>query len=309
MKQQSAESGQTNSYHTTVMLREAVNALQIKPNGVYVDCTLGGGGHAKAILERLGENGKLFGFDQDADVLQNVPADDRLRFIPQNFRHLQRFLRLHEVTTVDGVLADLGVSSHQFDEGHRGFSYRFDSLLDMRMNQQQPTTAAEIANGFGAEKLQHLLSEYGEVTNAKTLAQTIVSTRQQRAFKTIDDLVNVLKPLAKGNPHRYYAQVFQAFRMEVNEEIPALKELLEQLPNVLAAGGRAAIISFHSLEDRLVKTFFKQGSFEIATDPIYGNKQQTVFKLITKKPLEPSADELKRNPRAGSAKLRVAERE
>jgi len=308
MKQQLADPGHTNSYHTTVMLQEAVDALVTNPDGVYVDCTLGGGGHAKAILERLGKNGKLFGFDQDADARQNVPADDRLLFIPQNFRHLQRFLRLHEVTTVDGVLADLGVSSHQFDEGSRGFSYRFDALLDMRMNQQQPTTAADIANGFTAEKLQQLLSEYGEVTNAKTLALTITNTRQQRPFKTIDDLVNVLKPLAKGNPHRYYAQVFQAFRMEVNEEIPALKELLEQLPDVLAPGGRAAIISFHSLEDRVVKTFFKQGSFEVAADPVYGNRQQNVFRLITKKPLEPSVEEIKRNPRAGSAKLRVAEK-
>lgn len=308
MKQLSADSMLTNSYHTTVLLQEAVDALAIKPDGVYVDCTLGGGGHAKAILERLGATGKLFGFDQDADAQQNVPADDRLRFIPQNFRHLRRFLRLHEVTTVDGVLADLGVSSHQFDEGSRGFSYRFDAPLDMRMNQQQPTTAAAVANGFSADKLQLMLSEYGEVTNAKTLANTMVDIRQQRPFKTIDDLVNVLKPLAKGNPHRYYAQVFQAFRMEVNEEIPALMELLEQLPDVLKPGGRAAIISFHSLEDRLVKTFFKQGSFQVAEDPVYGNRQQTVFRQVTKKPLEPSAEEVKRNPRAGSAKLRVAER-
>ena len=308
MNQQDAKPGQTNSYHTTVLLQEAVDALNIKPEGVYVDCTLGGGGHTKAILERLGKNGKLFGFDQDAAAVQNVPADDRLVFIPQNFRHLQRFLRLHDVAAVDGVLADLGVSSYQFDEGSRGFSYRFDALLDMRMNQQQLITAAAITNGSSAEKLQLMLSEYGEVTNAKTLAHTIVNTRQQRLFTTIADLLNVLKPLAKGNPHRYYAQVFQAFRMEVNEEIPALKELLEQLPKLLKPGGRAAIISFHSLEDRLVKTFFKQGSFEVESDPVYGNRQQTVFKLITKKPLEPSADELKRNPRAGSAKLRVAER-
>lgn len=309
MNQPPTESTQKSSYHTTVMLEEAVDALAIKPDGMYVDCTLGGGGHTKAILEKLGENGKLFAFDQDAAAAQNVPPDKRIVFVPHNFRHLQRFLRLHEVTVVDGVLADLGVSSYQFDEGSRGFSYRFDALLDMRMNQQQPTTAADIANTFSAERLQQMLSEYGEVTNARTLAQTIVSTRQQRSFKTIDDLLNVLKPLAKGNPHRYYAQVFQAFRMEVNDEIPALKELLKQLPAVLKPGGRAAIISFHSLEDRLVKTFFRQGGFDIADDPVYGHKQQTVFKLITKKPVEPSADELKRNPRAGSAKLRIAERE
>lgn len=308
MDKKFSETQLTGSYHTTVLLHEAVDALLIKENGVYVDCTLGGGGHTKQMLEKLGKGGKLFAFDQDADAVQNVPQDDRLVFIPHNFRHLQRFLRLHEVTAVDGVLADLGVSSHQFDEGSRGFSYRYDALLDMRMDQQQAKTAADIANTFTADKLQQMLSEYGEVTNAKTLAQAIITSRQQRAFKTIDDLMNVLKPLAKGNPHRYFAQVFQAFRMEVNEEIPALKELLEQLPKVLKQGGRAAIISFHSLEDRLVKTFFKQGSFEVDDDPVYGNKQQSVFNLITKKPIEPTAAEMKRNPRAGSAKLRVAEK-
>jgi 16S rRNA (cytosine1402-N4)-methyltransferase len=307
MKQPLAESPLPN-YHTTVLLHEAVMTLNIQPGGIYVDCTLGGGGHTRLILEQLGSSGKLFAFDQDADAVQNVPQDDRLVFIPQNFRHLQRFLRLHGVTQVDGVLADLGVSSHQFDEAERGFSYRYDAPLDMRMDQSGTATAATIANTYSAERLQEMLSQYGEVTNARTLAQTIVSHRMQQPFKTINDLLVVLKPIVKGNPHRYFAQVFQAFRMEVNEETVVLKELLLQLPKVLKPGGRAAIIAFHSLEDRLVKTFFKQGSFEQETDPLYGSKTEKLFNIITKKPIEPSAQEIKENPRAGSAKLRVAER-
>jgi 16S rRNA (cytosine1402-N4)-methyltransferase len=294
-------------YHTTVLLHETVDALNMQPNGVYVDCTMGGGGHTRLMLSKLGPSGKLFAFDQDADAVRNIPQDDRLVFVPQNFRHLQRFLRLHDVVKVDGVLADLGVSSHQFDEGGRGFSYRFDAELDMRMDQRLDRTAATVANTFSAEQLQEMLSQYGEVTNAKTLAQNIVSSRAQRPFKSINDLLNVLKPLAKGNPNRYFAQVFQAFRMEVNEEVTTLKEMLEQLPKVLKPGGRAAIISFHSLEDRIVKTFFKQGTFELKDDPLYGSKAQKVFEVITKKPIEPSAKEIKENPRAGSARLRVAE--
>lgn len=297
-----------NHYHTTVLLHEAVDALNIQPDGVYVDCTLGGGGHTRLILEKLGKSGKLVAFDQDADAIRNVPEDERLVFVPQNFRHLSRFLRLHEIDEVDGVLADLGVSSHQFDEGSRGFSYRFDAALDMRMDQRSGKTAADIANTYSAEQLQTMLSQYGEVTNARTLAAAIVNGRPQKPIQTINDLLNVLKPLAKGNPNRYYAQVFQAFRMEVNDEIGVLKEMLEQLPKVLKGGGRAAIISFHSLEDRLVKVFFKQGSFEVEDDPLYGSKTKRVFEVISKKPIEPTAQEIKQNPRAGSARLRVAEK-
>ncbi|MES2775312.1 MAG: 16S rRNA (cytosine(1402)-N(4))-methyltransferase RsmH [Bacteroidota bacterium] len=296
-------------YHIPVMLHEVIENLNIQPDGVYIDCTMGGGGHTREILKQLGDGGRLIAFDQDADAAANAPDDERIVFVPHNFRHLGKFLKLHQATGADGLMADLGVSSHQFDEGSRGFSFRYDALLDMRMDQRQGRTAADIANTYTAEQLQQMLSLYGEVTNAKTLAQSIVSARQQHRYKTIQDLVQVLNPLAKGNPNRYYAQVFQAFRIEVNEEMEALKEMLMQLPKALKPGGRAAIITFHSLEDRMVKTYFKQGGFETADeDPIYGNKVSSPFKIVTKKPIEPSESEQKLNPRSRSARLRVAER-
>ncbi len=298
---------QPDVYHIPVMLHEVVDALAIKPTGVYVDCTMGGGGHAREILKKLGPAGKLIAFDQDADAEKNVPNDERIIFVPHNFRHLQRFLRLHGVPKADGVLADLGVSSHQFDEGSRGFSFRFEAALDMRMDQRQSQTAADVVNNFSAEALQTMFSNYGEVTNAKTLAQSIVQARQTAPVRTIKDLANILQPLAKGNPNKYFAQVFQALRMEVNAEMEALKDMLSQLPNVLLSGGRAAIITFHSLEDRMVKNFFKEGSFEKTEDPIYGNKNVSPFEIITKKPIEATAAELKINPRSRSARLRVAE--
>ncbi len=298
-----------NNYHIPVMLMEVIAGLNIQPNGTYIDCTMGGGGHTKAILNELGNEGKLIAFDQDADAAANAPQDKRVVFVPHNFRHLGKFLKLHNATGADGLLADLGVSSHQFDEGSRGFSFRYEALLDMRMDQRQGRTAADIANTYTAEQLQQMLSLYGEVTNAKTLAQSIVAARQQRRFKTIEDLIQVLSPMAKGNPNRYYAQVFQAFRIEVNEEMEALKEMLLQLPQALQPGGRAAIITFHSLEDRMVKTYFKQGGFEATEeDPIYGSKVSSPFKIITKKPIEPMEAEQKLNPRSRSARLRIAER-
>ncbi len=296
-------------YHIPVMLTEVITGLNIQFNGTYIDCTMGGGGHTKAMLKQLGSEGRLIAFDQDADAAANAPNDERVLFVSHNFRHLGKFLKLHNAAGADGLLADLGVSSHQFDAGSRGFSFRFEALLDMRMNQRQGRTAADIANTYTAEQLQQMLSLYGEVTNAKTLAQLIVAARQQRKFKTIEDLMQVLSTLAKGNPNRYYAQVFQAFRIEVNEEMEALKEMLVQLPHALKKGGRAAIITFHSLEDRIVKTYFKQGGFEVLDeDPIYGSKVSLPFKILTKKPIEPSAAEQKLNPRSRSARLRIAER-
>lgn len=299
-----ADSG---TYHVPVMLQETIDALDIKPNGIYVDCTFGGGGHSKAILNKLGPQGKLVAFDQDADAAANIPSDPRIVFVPENFRHIQRFLRLHGLLPVDGIMADLGVSSHQFDEAERGFSFRFDAELDMRMDRRQTTTAAHILNNYDATALQEMFSAYGEVTNAKTLAAAIVVKRSNAPFHAIKDLLQVLSPLSKGNPNRYYAQVFQALRIEVNNELGVLKEWLEQLPEVLKVGGRVAVITFHSLEDRLVKVFFRDGGFVINVDPVYGARSASPFTLITKKPIEASVQEIKRNDRSRSARLRVAE--
>lgn len=297
-------------YHVPVLLAESLEALAIRPDGIYVDCTFGGGGHSRAILEKLGPNGKLVGFDQDADAKQNLPADDRLLFIPQNFRHLARFLRLHKITGVDGILADLGVSSHQFDEAGRGFSTRFDAPLDMRMDTRADMTAAQVLQTYTEQQLHKLFEQYGEVTNAKTLARTITDTRGKVPMATISQFKAALQPVVKGNPNKYFAQVFQALRIEVNDEMGALKEMLTQLPQVLNPGGRAAIISFHSLEDRLVKNFFRDGRFEETPDenPFENSKVQPVLKVISKKPIIPSEAEMKINPRSRSAKLRVAEK-
>src|SRR6476469_2945970 len=248
------------TYHTAVLYHESLDALQIKPNGVYVDCTFGGGGHSRGILERLNKNGRLIAFDQDADAQQNLFKDDRVIFVPHNFRHLQRFLRLYKYPKVDGVLADLGVSSHQFNKGERGFSTRFNGPLDMRMDQRQQQTAANILLTHSEPQLHKIFDQYGEVTNAKTLAKYIVQHRKQASLKTINEFKALLQPVVKGNPNKYLAQVFQALRIEVNDEMGALKEMLEQIPQVLNSGGRAAIITFHSIEDRIVKNFFKQGS-------------------------------------------------
>jgi 16S rRNA (cytosine1402-N4)-methyltransferase len=249
----------------------------------------------------------LIVFDQDPDAECNLPNDDRLRFVRQNFIHLARYLRLYGIEKVDGLLADLGVSSHQFNEAERGFSYRFEAMLDMRMDTLQPVTAATVLNEYSAEALQSMFSRYGEVTNARTLAVSIVNQRGVSRLKTIADLLQILKPLSKGNPQRYYAQVFQAIRIEVNNELGALKGLLELLPKVMKTGGRVAIITFHSLEDRLVKQFFKEGTFEEEADPLYGRKASSPFRLVNKKPVEASTEEVKRNVRARSARLRVAE--
>ncbi len=297
------------NYHTPVLLNEVIEGLHITPGGVYVDCTFGGGGHSLAILQHLNAGGKLYVFDQDADAKKNVPDDERVVFIPQNFRHLQRFLKLHKVTAVDGLLADLGVSSHQFDEAARGFSIRFDAALDMRMDQRTATTAADVIKNFTEQQLHKLMEQYGEVTNAKTLAKTIVQQRAIAPIRTINEFKLAVKDAVKGNPQKYFAQVFQALRIQVNEELVVLQELLQQIPHVLKPGGRAAIITFHSLEDRLVKNYFRDGSFdELQADNVFGTKPENPLRVITKKPITASQDELKRNSRSRSAKLRVAER-
>lgn len=298
-----------NQYHTPVLLKEAIEALNIKEDGVYVDCTFGGGGHSRELLKYLGPNGKLIVFDQDEDAKRNVPQDDRVIFVPQNFRHLQRFLRLHKFAKVDGVLADLGVSSHQFDTAERGFSTRFDAAMDMRMDNRQTTTAATVLNSFTELQLHKMFEKYGEVTNAKTLAKTIVEQRFIKPFTTINTFKQSISSVVKGNPNKYLAQVFQALRIEVNEEMKVLEEMLEQTKAVLNIDGRVAVISFHSLEDRIVKNFFKNGSIEEQeADDVYGTRAENPFTIITKKPITASSTEQKNNTRSRSAKLRVAQK-
>lgn len=301
--------GQAVNYHIPVLLKESIDGLNIKPGGVYVDCTFGGGGHSEAILQQLDETGKLLVFDQDEAAAKNLPKDERVTFFPQNFRHLQRFLRLHKVMQVDGILADLGVSSHQFDEAARGFSIRFDAALDMRMDQRQGLTAADLIRDLTEQQLHKMLEQYGEVTNAKTLAKTIVQQRSLTPIRTVNEFKQSVQAVVKGNPQKYFAQVFQALRIQVNEELSALRELLEQIISMLKPGGRVAIITFHSLEDRIVKNFFRNGTFEeTEIDEVYGTRFKNPLQPITKKPVTATAEELKQNPRSRSAKLRVAEK-
>ncbi len=298
------------SYHIPVLFSEVIDGLNIKSEGIYVDCTFGGGGHSKGILEKLGKKGRLIAFDQDADAANNLPEDERILFIPQNFRHIQRFLKLYKIGQVDGVLADLGVSSHQFDEGDRGFSIRFDGPLDMRMDQREGLTAADVINTYAESKLHLLFEQFGEVSNSKTLAKHIVEARKHTQVQTILQFKSMISPVVKGNPNKYLAQVFQALRIEVNGEMEVLKEMLLQLNDVVKEGGRVAIITFHSLEDRIAKQFFKNGGFEEEEDdnPFVQTIKEQKWKLINKKPITATDAELKINKRSRSAKLRVAER-
>ena len=304
------EQGHTNQgYHIPVLFHETLTGLNIKPDGIYVDCTFGGGGHSAGILSQLNEKGKLFAFDQDADAKRNVMDDARVVFIPENFSNLQRFLRLHKVTGVDGILADLGVSSHQFDKADRGFSIRFSGPLDMRMDQRQALSAEDVVRNYTAAQLHKIFEQYGEVTNSKTLAAHIVSARAHVSVTTIEQFKSLIAPVVKGNPNKYLAQVFQALRMEVNNEMGALESMLSQVPDVLNPGGRVAIITFHSIEDRMVKNFFRQGSFiETPNHPFLPDNKEDVFTVITKKPITATEEELKNNTRSRSAKLRIAEK-
>ncbi|WP_367390342.1 16S rRNA (cytosine(1402)-N(4))-methyltransferase RsmH [Lewinella sp. LCG006] len=296
------------SYHLPVMARECLDYLQIDPAGTYVDVTFGGGGHSKLILEQLGPDGRLLAFDQDADAEKNLPSDERLLFAAANFRHLKRYLRLYGIKQVDGILADLGVSSHQLDVPERGFSFRFTADLDMRMNQQDGPTAAEILAHTPVDELQYVFGTYGEVRNARTLAQRIGEAREQQAITTVDEFVQIVEPLARGKVNRYLAQVFQALRIAVNDEMRALEEMLEQATTVLRPGGRLVAMSYHSLEDRMVKNVLKTGQVSgEQTKDFYGHIYRP-YRLLTKKPVEASAAEVAENPRARSAKLRVGER-
>lgn len=296
-------------YHIPVLLHETIDALQVNPGGIYVDCTFGGGGHSRELLKRLGPGGRLLVFDQDEQAKQNLPDDQRVTFIHQNFTHLHRMLKLNGVTGVQGIMADLGVSSHQFDEAERGFSIRFDAPLDMRMDKRNALTAARVVMEYGERQLHLLFEKYGEVTNSKTLAATIVRARKTTPLLTTGTLKTVLEPVVKGNPNRYLAQVFQALRIEVNNELGVLEEMLEQTPALLTPGGRLAIITFHSLEDRLVKRFFKTGTFNPPEDnPFIQTHENNPFRVITQKPVEPGSEEIAANPRSRSARLRVAEK-
>lgn len=293
-------------YHNPVLLKESVDGLNIKPDGVYVDVTFGGGGHSKEILSRLSEKGKLFGFDQDNDAQRNIIEDSRFTLIPQNFRFIKRYLRFYGIKKVDGVLADLGVSSHQFDEADRGFSTRFDAELDMRMNQAGELSAFEVVNNYDEERLSNVLFQYGELRNAKSIAKKIVDTRTEKPIKTSFELKEVLSQFVpKAKEHKVLAQIFQGIRIEVNQEIEVLKEFLIQIPEILNDDGRLSVISYHSLEDRLVKRFIRDGMFEGQPEKdFYGNitvPMKKVGKLII-----PTSKEIKENNRARSAKLRIA---
>ena len=294
------------NYHSPVLLKESIDALAIKKDGVYVDVTFGGGGHSREILSRLGENGRLFGFDQDPDALENVIDDARFTLIPENFRYISRFLRFNGVKKVDGVLADLGVSSHQFDEGERGFSTRFDGDLDMRMNQKSKISAKEVIGSYSEEKLAEILFLYGELRNSRNIAKTIIEKRQEEKIETSFQLKEALqKYIPNAVAHKILAQIFQAIRIEVNEELEVLKEFLLQMPNLLNKEGRLSVISYHSLEDRLVKRFIRTGLFvgEPEKD-VFGNTEVPMEKVG--KLMVPKAAEIKVNNRSRSAKLRIA---
>ncbi|MEI7663345.1 MAG: 16S rRNA (cytosine(1402)-N(4))-methyltransferase RsmH [Bacteroidota bacterium] len=295
-------------YHKSVLLRESIEALEIVQGGIYVDATYGGGGHAKAILEKLGQ-GKLVAFDQDEEAISNRIDDPRLIMVNSNFRFLRNFLKLHNLSEVDGILADLGISSHQIDQPDRGFSTRFDGILDMRMDQKKKQTAKDVVNHYSEENLRDLFYAYGEIRNARKLAARIVEARKIKAIETTASLKEIANTCAeRGKEFKYQAQLFQALRIEVNQEMDALREFLKQATNALKPGGRLVVISYHSLEDKLVKNYFRAGNFEGAIEKDFYGNVLTPFKMITRKAVVPAAGEVEENSRARSAKMRVAEK-
>ena len=296
-------------YHIPVMLNECMEGLAIKPDGVYVDVTFGGGGHSREILSRLGKKGTLYGFDQDADAENNIPEDDRFVFVRSNFRYLSNFMRFHGETEIDGLLADLGVSSHHFDDKDRGFSFRFQGMLDMRMNTRAGKTAADILNTYTEEALSTLFYLYGELKNSRKLASVIVRARETKPLVTTDEFLALITPyIGKDKEKKMLAQVFQALRIEVNDEMRALREMLQQAMRLLKPGGRQVVMTYHSLEDRLVKNFFKSGNFEGTISQDFFGNIQSPFRLINNKVITPSSEEVEVNPRSRSAKLRIAEK-
>jgi 16S rRNA (cytosine1402-N4)-methyltransferase len=296
-------------YHTPALLSETIDGLNIKPDGVYVDVTFGGGGHSREILAQLGPKGKLLGFDQDFDAVKNSIDDKRFTFVRSNFRYLKNFLKYHNIEKVDGILADLGVSSHHFDEAERGFSFRFDGALDMRMNTESKLTAAVILNTYTEEQLADVFYLYGELHNSRKIARTIVQSRTQKPIERIFQFIEILKPyFGREKEKKDMARVFQALRIEVNKEMEVLEELLIQSLDVLNKGGRLAILTYHSLEDRLVKNYFRSGNFEGKLEKDFYGNIIAPLKPVNNKVIIASDEEINRNPRARSAKLRVAER-
>ncbi len=297
------------TYHTPVLLHESTEGLNIDPKGIYVDVTFGGGGHSKVILEKLGKGGKLFGFDQDEDAEKNIPENEKFIFVRSNFRFLSNFMAWHEIEQIDGLLADLGVSSHHFDDETRGFSFRFDSPLDMRMNKRAGKTAAEILNNYSPEALADIFYFYGELKNARQIASAVVKYRIQKKIETTTDFLEILKPFfGREKEKKYMAQVFQALRIYINGEMDALKEMLLQALQLLKPGGRLVVITYHSLEDRLVKNFFKTGNFEGNVEKDFYGNVLTPFRQINNKVIVPAEEEIERNPRSRSAKLRIVEK-
>ena len=296
------------SYHSPVLLTESIEGLSINPEGIYVDVTFGGGGHSRKIMEHLSENGRLYAFDQDSDALANSIDDSRFTLIHENFKHLKSFLRLEGVRKIDGLLADLGVSSHQFDEGGRGFSIRFDAALDLRMDQRQKRTARDVVNGESEGRLKEILSLYGEIPNAGRMANAIATARNQKTIDTTFDLCRAVeKHIPRNQENKFLAMLFQALRIEVNDEMGALREMLLAAKDLLKPGGRIAILTYHSLEDRIVKNFLRSGNLEGKIEKDFYGNILSPFKVI-EKGLTASEEEVERNPRARSAKLRVAEK-
>jgi 16S rRNA (cytosine1402-N4)-methyltransferase len=298
-----------NTYHTPALLNESIDGLNIMPSGVYVDVTFGGGGHSREILKRLGDQGRLIAFDQDKDAFRNSIPDPRFTLVHGNFRFLKNFLRFYNVDSIDGLIADLGVSSHHFDESSRGFSFRFKGDLDMRMNQNANISAADILNEYTADKLSDIFYRYGELKNSRKIAASIVKFRESQKIKKTDEFLSILEPYTRrDNEKKVLAQAFQALRIEVNKEMDTLTDMLRQALQVMKPEGRISVISYHSLEDRLVKNFFKTGNFEGRLEKDFYGNSLTPFRLVNRKVIVPSDEEQKANPRSRSAKLRIAEK-
>ena len=297
------------TYHIPVLLQESIEGMNLQPNGIYVDMTFGGGVHSKEILRQGDSSIRLFSFDQDADAEKNIVDDNRFTFVRSNFRYLYNFLRYHQVEQVDGILADLGVSSHHFDDSERGFSFRFDGNLDMRMNKRAGITAADVVNTYDEERLANIFYLYGELKNSRKLASAIAKARNEKAIKTIGDFLEIVKPMfGREREKKELAKVFQALRIEVNQEMEALKEMLYAAAEALKPGGRLVVITYHSLEDRMVKNIMKTGNIEGKAEQDFFGNVQTPFRLVNNKVIVASNEEVERNPRSRSAKLRIAEK-